>query len=203
MTANAITLYRLFLTFIVIIIFGQHHYINIACVVIIGVIFILDAVDGIVARKQNQTSTFGAVFDIAADRVIENVFWIYFATRGLVHVWMPVAVVTRGFLTDGVRSMALTDGKTPFEMMSTPWTRVLTSSRISRLFSGFSKALAFLCLATVSLLQNASLDEASLNIFSATSTTIATIAVAICLIRGFPVLIDGWKYIKQDGRISS
>ncbi len=193
----------IFLTFIVIIIFGQHHYINIACVVIIGVIFILDAVDGIVARKQNQTSTFGAVFDIAADRVIENVFWIYFATRGLVHVWMPVAVVTRGFLIDGVRSMALTDGKTPFEMMSIPWTRVLTSSRISRLFSGFSKALAFLCLATMALLQNASLNEAFLNIFSATSTTIATIAVAICLIRGFPVLIDGWKYIKQDGRISS
>ena len=203
MTANAITLYRLFLTFIVIIIFGQHHYINITCFILIGVIFILDAVDGIVARKQNQTSTFGAVFDIAADRVIENVFWIYFATRGLVHVWMPVAVVTRGFLTDGVRSMALTDGKTPFEMMSIPWARVLTSSRISRLFSGFSKALAFLCLATVALLQNASLDEASLNIFSATSTTIATIAVAICLIRGFPVLIDGWKYIKQDGHISS
>ncbi len=198
MTANVITLYRLFFTFIVIAIFGQHTYINIACIATIALIFLLDAVDGFVARKRDQTSTFGAVFDIAADRIIENVFWIYFAVNDLVHLWMPIAVVTRGLLTDGVRSIALTDGKTPFEMMSIPWTRALTSSRISRFFSGLSKALAFIFLATVSVLKDTHPDTSIFNIFSTASIIIATIAVAICLIRGFPVLIDGWKYIKNN-----
>ncbi len=199
MTANAITLYRLFLTLIVIIIFGQHFYINIACVAAIALIYILDAVDGIVARRQDKATTFGAVFDIAADRVIENVFWIYFTAKGYIHVWMPIAVVTRGFLTDGVRSLALTDGKTPFEMMAIPWTRALTSSRISRFFSGFSKALAFTFLAAIPVIKNIfSQNDSVVSAFSTTSVVIAIIAVAICLIRGFPVLVDGWKYIKGN-----
>ena len=119
MAANAITLFRLFLTFIVIGLFRRNVYIDIACIVTILIIFILDSVDGIVARKQNQTSTFGAVFDIAADRIVENVFWIYFAViDDRISFWLPIAVAARGFLTDGVRSIALTEGKTAFEMSS-------------------------------------------------------------------------------------
>ncbi len=201
MTANAITLYRLFMTLIVIIIFGQHLYINIACVVTIVLIYILDAVDGIVARRQDKATTFGAVFDIAADRVIENVFWIYFAANSSIHVWMPIAVVTRGFLTDGVRGLALTDGKTPFEMMAIPWTRALTSSRISRFFSGFSKALAFTCLSAIPVVEEIfSHNDTVISAFKTASVVIAIFAVGICLIRGFPVLIDGWKYIKESSQ---
>ena len=201
MTANAITLYRLFFTFIILAIFGRNPNnpnIDIACIAAIAIIFILDAVDGFVARRKDQATTFGAVFDIAADRVIENVFWIYFAVMGLIPVWMPIAVVTRGILTDGVRGIALTDGKTPFEMMSIPWTRALTSTRISRFFSGFSKALAFLFLATVSVLERTHPDTTLLKNFTTATNIIAVIAVAICLIRGFPVLVDGWKYIKLN-----
>ena len=201
MTANAITLFRLFFTFIILAIFGRNPdnpNIDIACIVAIALIFILDAVDGFVARRKDQATTFGAVFDIAADRVIENVFWIYFAVTVPIPVWMPIAVVTRGILTDGIRGIALTDGKTPFEMMTIPWTRALTSSRISRFFSGFSKVLAFLFLATVSVLEDMHPDPIFVKNFTTASIIIAVIAVAICLIRGFPVLIDGWKYIKDN-----
>ena len=65
MIANIITLFRLFLTFIVITILGRHLYIDIVCLVAIALIYILDAVDGFVARRQEQTTTFGAVFDVA------------------------------------------------------------------------------------------------------------------------------------------
>ena len=198
MTANAITLFRLFLTFIVIAIFRQHTYIDIACIVTILIIFILDSVDGIVARKQNQTSTFGAVFDIAADRIVENVFWIYFAfITDFIPFWMPIAVVTRGILTDGIRGIALTDGKTPFEMMTIPWTRALTSSRFSRFLSGLSKVLVFTFLPALPVLKNTALNITIINIFETTCLIIAYIAVSICLIRGFPVLVDGWKYIRR------
>src|SRR3546814_3442538 len=35
----------------------------------------LDGLDGWVARRRGETSVFGAVFDIAADRVVEAVLW--------------------------------------------------------------------------------------------------------------------------------
>ena len=198
MMANAITLFRLFLTFVVLGIYGQHYYIDIACVITIFIIFNLDTVDGIVARKRGETSTFGAVFDIAADMIAENVFWIYFAYIDLIPVWMPIAVVTRGFLIDGIRSIALTDGKTAFEMMTIPWTRALTSSRFSRFLYGFTKVITFLFLATIPILEETQLSDTYINIFSMSTYIIAIIAVAMCLIRGFPVLIDGWKYVKEN-----
>ncbi len=200
MAANAITLFRLFLTFIVIGLFKRSNaYIDIACIVTILIIFILDSVDGIVARKQNQTSTFGAVFDIAADRIVENVFWIYFAViDDRISFWLPIAVVTRGFLTDGVRSIALTEGKTAFEMSSAAWSRALTSSRFSRGLYGLTKMLTFIFLPATLVLIDIYPDVPIVATFSSVSVSIAYVAVAMCIIRGIPVLVDGWRYIKPE-----
>jgi len=196
MAANAITFSRVFLTFMVVLSFGQSTYIDIVGTVTIAVIFLLDAIDGYVARKCKQTTAFGAVFDIAADRIIENVFWIYFTVNDTIHMWMPMAVVTRGFITDGVRSCALIERKTPFEMMAIPWTRALTSSRISRVCSGVSKMIAFLAMAILHALKSNGLHLHSAEKLQPATVILATAAVAICLIRGVPVLIDGRKYIK-------
>ncbi len=199
MAANAITLFRLFLTFIVIGLFRRNVYIDIACIVTILIIFILDSVDGIVARKQNQTSTFGAVFDIAADRIVENVFWIYFAViDDRISFWLPIAVAARGFLTDGVRSIALTEGKTAFEMSSAAWSRALTSSRFSRGLYGLTKMLTFIFLPATLVLKDIYPNVQIVNTFSLVSVIIAYIAVAMCIIRGIPVLVDGWRYIKPE-----
>lgn len=200
MAANAITLFRLFLTFIVIGLFQRSNtHIDIACIVTILIIFILDSVDGIVARKQNQTSTFGAVFDIAADRIVENVFWIYFAViDDRISFWLPIAVVTRGFLTDGVRSIALTEGKTAFEMSSAAWSRALTSSRFSRGLYGLTKMLTFIFLPATLVLNDIYPDVPIIATFSLVSVVIAYVAVAMCIIRGIPVLVDGWRYIKPE-----
>lgn len=199
MAANAITLFRLFLTFIVIGLFRRNVYIDIACIVTILIIFILDSVDGIVARKQNQTSTFGAVFDIAADRIVENVFWIYFAViDDRISFWLPIAVAARGFLTDGVRSIALTEGKTAFEMSSAAWSRALTGSRFSRGLYGLTKMLTFIFLPATLVLKDIYPNVQIVDTFSLVSVIIAYIAVAMCIIRGIPVLVDGWRYIKPE-----
>lgn len=200
MAANGITLFRLFLTFIVIGLFQRsNEYIDIACIVTILIIFILDSVDGIVARKQNQTSTFGAVFDIAADRIVENVFWIYFAViDNRISFWLPIAVVTRGFLTDGVRSIALTEGKTAFEMSSAAWSRALTSSRFSRGLYGLTKMLTFIFLPATLVMIDIYPDVPIVATSSLVSVIIAYVTVAMCIIRGIPVLIDGWRYIKPE-----
>ena len=100
MLANTITIARTVYAFVVIALFGRHPTLDIALIFSIAVIFALDAVDGSVARKCNETSETGALLDTLADRIVENTFWIYFTAMGLIPVWMPIAVMTRGILTD-------------------------------------------------------------------------------------------------------
>lgn len=192
MTANIITLTRIALTFILIALFGKNRSIDIAAIATIPLIFGLDAVDGYIARKYKQTNALGAVLDIAADRIIENVFYIYFATHQIVHVWMPIAVLTRGIITDTIRSFALKDGNTPFEMNTRAWARAITGSRISRLVSGASKMCACFAMAVSLTLKTHQIHGQTLH---TTTQILATLAVAICIIRGVPVLIEGRKYI--------
>ena len=205
MTANIITLARLFLTFLIITLFGKNIFIDTAAIVTIALIFILDAVDGYVARRTHTTSLFGAVFDIAADRIIENVFWIYFAVNDIIHFWMPIVVITRGFTTDAIRSFAISKDNTPFEMMTRRWTRALTSSRISRFISGASKMCAFCAMAVLHMLQSYELFPQHLEAIQTGTHILATSAVVICLLRGVPVLMDGITHIQptQKHHISS
>ena len=192
MTANIITLTRIALTFILIALFGKNRDIDIAAIATIPLIFGLDAVDGYIARKYKQTNALGAVLDIAADRIIENVFYIYFATHQIIHVWMPIAILTRGIITDTVRSFALKDGNAPFEMNTRTWARAITSSRISRLVSGASKMGACFAMAVSLTLKTHQIHTQTGH---TTTQILATLAVAICIIRGIPVLIEGRKYV--------
>jgi hypothetical protein len=78
-------------------------------------IMVLDALDGWVARKFNETSLFGAVFDIAVDRIVETVLWVVLAHIGLVPVWAAIVFIVRGNIVDTIRnSMAASQGVVPF-----------------------------------------------------------------------------------------
>ena len=199
MVANFITLARLILVFAVVALFGQHVYLDLLMIAMTAVILALDAVDGYVARKMKQTSDFGALFDIVGDRVVENVYWIYFAVVGLIPFWLPMVVLARGFVTDGLRSAAFAQGKTAFgekTMMRSACTRMLTSSRASRSIYGVFKTVTFLYLGSVIALKTAGLSVEFIAGFETIGIVIATIAVAMCVIRGIPILVDGWEYIK-------
>ena len=114
MTANIITLLRIGLVFVAVLLFGAGFYGQLAAFLLTILIIYMDALDGYVARKLNTASDFGALFDITGDRIVENVYWIYFASIGMVTIWIPIIVITRGFLTDSLRSIAFAEGKTAF-----------------------------------------------------------------------------------------
>ncbi len=184
MLANTITFSRLFLTFVVIALFKRHPFLNIACITTIAIIFVLDAVDGIVARKRNETSEFGAAFDIIADRIIENVFWIYFTVAGHILVWIPIVIITRGILTDTLQRYS-TPPKSKF-------THTLIRSYISRGTYGVLKMLTFLYFSWMHLYTSEN------PIMKQVGLILATVTVAICLIRSIPILIAAWEDIKPS-----
>ena len=170
MIANAITGTRLLLTIGTIALFGIHRKLDVVLVSTILLIFILDALDGYIARQRNETSKLGEILDTLADRIIENAFWIYFTATGQVPLWMPLAVMTRGFITDALQKS--------FGYPKSGWGHALTRSRISRAFSGTTKMCAFTSLAGATVFHHPLFVQASL--------ILATIAAGFCLLRGIP-----------------
>ena len=93
MFANIITLFRTFLTFGVVVLFGRQPTLDIALIFSISLIFGLDALDGYIARSRNETSETGALLDTLGDRIVENTFWLYFTVEEGIPLWMPIAVM--------------------------------------------------------------------------------------------------------------
>ena len=90
--ANAITLCRLLLLWWVIFLAYQAtplwQLLNVPLLILV---FASDGLDGYIARKRNETSLFGALFDVAADRIVELSLWVVLAHLALIPVWVPPA----------------------------------------------------------------------------------------------------------------
>jgi len=132
-------------------------------------------------------------------RVIENVLWLILVDFDLIQAWVAITFITRGFLVDSVRSHAASRGHTPFGMMQSSRGKFVVAGRFMRIFYNSLKAATFSYLFLLRPLHLLAPDfymdwSAALNNFR----HIAVYAtVAICLLRGLPVLIDfAWR---KDG----
>jgi CDP-diacylglycerol--glycerol-3-phosphate 3-phosphatidyltransferase len=204
--ANLITIGRLFLLFFVVwLIYVGNAEVITLCMVLIIVVFASDGLDGWVARKRNSTSTFGAVFDIAGDRIVENVLWVVCADIGVIPVWIPLMVLSRGFIVDGLRSLSYAEGMTAFgesNMMRSGLTQWLTAGRFMRGFFGWAKAAGFVFL--TGLVGWDYHDTSSTVLGTVYSWDITHVvgwalvwsAVALTIIRAIPVIYDSIAFIR-------
>lgn len=205
--ANLITVGRLILLFVVVaMIYQRPVELALLSMVLLIVVFAGDGLDGWVARRRQSTSQFGAVFDIAGDRIVETVLWVVFANLNLIPVWAPLAVVTRGGVVDALRSLSYAEGMTAFgerTMMRSPVTRWLTSSRFMRGFYGYAKAVGFVFLTGLAGYQQPDaagtwLDTVYGNDLVRTLGWLSVwLAFALMIIRGLPVIVDAWPYLRQ------
>src|SRR5262249_30178442 len=209
MSPNLITLIRVALAFVSIALFRAGSYASLAALILLVVALSLDAVDGFVARRKSRASAAGAAFDIAADRIVERGFLIYFAAAGLVTFWIPVIVIARGALTDFLRAIAYSQGQTAFgekTMMRTWWGRALTGSRASRAAYGVVKSAAFFALGLWLTLANlpgwqaviAGQAGVLMNVLRGGGIGLAVSTAVFCVARGAPVIIEGLRFFRGD-----
>ncbi len=165
-------------------------------VLIIILIFYLDTLDGWVARKRDETSLIGSVFDIATDRTLEYVLWVVYAHLGLIPVLVPIIVLIRGTSVDAVRSIGMKKGVSAFEQIQSPVNRFLVRSRFMRGLYGTVKAAAAALLTLSYALLSMGSEWSSLSYQIALVFT--WISVFVCVIRGVPVLIEGIKSITLE-----
>jgi phosphatidylglycerophosphate synthase len=95
-TPNKVTALRVVVGFAAVALFGHGTWANLAAVVLTVAAIALDALDGYLARSKHMATPLGAQIDILGDRMIENMFFTYFAVVGMVSLWLPVLFFARG-----------------------------------------------------------------------------------------------------------
>ncbi len=193
MLANWITLSRfpLLLISVLILYFGSTT-LRLAGVALLFLGLMLDTVDGMVARRTGQTSLFGSVLDIAADRTYELVLWVCFADLRLIPVAIPLVIIARTTLTDAFRSIGVAQGTAPFAQHRTALGRFLVGSTWMRTGYAITKTTTFCGLALAQAFMG---FPAGTRVAAAVPTMMAVLhvtawlAVTFCVFRGLPVII--------------
>lgn len=194
--ANFITIFRVFLMFIgvyLILDFQDNSTAYIWALILTILAFALDGLDGYVARKFHEESKFGALLDIMSDRIVENTYWIVFAVMSWLPVWFPLVAITRGFVTDTIRSAAMEKGLTPFGMQKNPVCKWITGSKFMRITYAVAKVAAFI----VIIASKIPYLEAFSGPMYRFGYWLALIAIVFCVVRGLPVIIEA-KYVVGD-----
>jgi CDP-diacylglycerol--glycerol-3-phosphate 3-phosphatidyltransferase len=153
-----------------------------------------DWLDGMAARRWHTDSKIGGVMDIAGDRIVEAVWWVTFAWLRLIPLWVPIVVISRGVLTDAVRSFALSRGLTAFGGQTMMRSRVgfaVVASRASRGIYCAAKVLAFCGLFALNAVHGSSEGTGGLEQIVTLGALAATyLTVFLCIARGIPVLVE-------------
>ena len=190
--ANFISIFRIFVMF-------YAAYLIYACegdtiayiwaLILTIIAFALDGLDGFVARKFNEESKFGALLDIMGDRIVENTYWILFSVMGWINILFPLIALTRGFITDTIRSAAMEQGLTPFGMQVNPICKFITGSRFMRISYAVAKVVAFVLIVAAKVPTCPHPDVIwKLGYWS------AIFAIVFCVVRGIPVVVEA-KYL--------
>jgi CDP-diacylglycerol---glycerol-3-phosphate 3-phosphatidyltransferase len=202
-TPNRITFLRVTLGFVSISLFGRSAWLNLFAVALTVAAIALDALDGHIARTRKLATPVGAQIDILGDRMIENMYFTYFAVVGMVSLWLPMLFFARGAATDFLRSLALKTGHSGWgatAMFHTIWARKLVASRWSRGLYATLKCLCFCYLGLELAFTRgpvALLGPTSLDVPTAIRTgaqLLAWTTAGFCLLRGLPVILEGWKF---------
>jgi CDP-diacylglycerol--glycerol-3-phosphate 3-phosphatidyltransferase len=181
--------------------FGRALAADIAAVALTIAAIVLDGVDGYLARKRGMATPLGAQLDILGDRVVENLFFTFFAVAGLISLWLPILFFVRGTVTDFLRGLAARAGRSGFgnsSMQETWWGRALVASRGSRAAYAILKCMCFCYLGLLVPIErwHASwLDASVRSSLLLAGQILAAAAGVFCIVRAIPVVWEGRRYL--------
>ena len=132
------------------------------CRLAAGILFILasmtDYLDGHIARKYNLVTDFGKFIDPVADKLLVLTTLIMMQYIGLMEPWIIIVILCRELAVDGLRMVAVTQGK------------VIAASKFGKL-----KTVSQMVLITVSVL----LDQACFSAWYMTVLSILSVTLTV------------------------
>ncbi len=157
---------------------------------IIDLIFMIasytDHLDGKLARKNNQVTTFGKFADPLADKILVLAAMLILVEDGNLPAWIPIIVIFREFVVSGYRLVAVEKGGEV--IAASIWGKIKTATQM------FAIILMFININNTNtfgafVYGNLSGIELIINILATILMTISVIAT----------IFSGWDYIK-DGK---
>ena len=198
--ANIISISRIFFVFIAaaLLYFKNSSEAYLLAFALTVIAFALDGLDGYVARKFHEESKLGSVLDIMGDRIAEYIYWIMLAHLGLVPVLFPIIAVTRGVVTDSLRSVAMEQGLIAFgkgRMLQDPVCQWLCGAKPIKIGYAVVKAVAFALYILACVPKMPEFTACCLLIVAAIA---AEIAIILCVLRGIPVILESRRFFKKE-----
>lgn len=155
---------------------------------IIDAIFIIasytDHLDGKIARKNNQITTFGKFADPLADKILVLAAMLILVEDGNLPAWIPIIVIFREFVVSGYRLIALQKGGEV--IAANIWGKIKTVTQMIAIIlmfiniNGSNRFCAFIG-------GNLSIIELIINVLATVLMIVSVIAT----------IFSGWEYIKN------
>lgn len=109
--ANKVTIIRVALIPVfVILLLAQFKSSNIIALIIFAIASATDGVDGYLARKYNQVTTFGKFMDPLADKLLVTSAILVFVEWGQMPSWAAFIIIAREFAVTALRLVAVDNG---------------------------------------------------------------------------------------------
>ncbi len=186
---NKLTVFRIILVPIMVIIpfFNiQGEFLGIPVTMwLINLIFIIasitDKLDGTIARKTNQITTFGKFLDPIADKILVIAAMTMLVEMAKLPAWIPIIVITREFIVSGYRLVAVEKGGKV--IAASIWGKLKTVTQMLAIILAFIDINAFGAFLVTELTGGA----LYLNI----------LATALMFISVIATIFSGWDYVKN------
>ena len=187
--ANKLTIFRMILVLVMIVI----PYIGIQGEIlgipisycIINFIFIIasitDKLDGYIARKRNEITTFGKFLDPLADKILVISAMMILVEFTKLPAWIPAITITREFIVSGYRLIAVEKGGKV--IAASVWGKLKTVTQMIAIILAFIDVNKF-----------GEIFSGNLTGFDFTLNLISTIIMIFSVIA---TIFSGWDYLKN------
>ena len=153
--------------------------------IIINLIFIIasitDKLDGYLARKRNEVTTFGKFADPLADKILVLSAMIMLVEFDKLPAWIPIIVVAREFVVSGYRLIAVEKGGKV--IAASIWGKLKTATQMVAIILAFIDVNSF-----------GTIFTGSLTGFSFALNLLATLFMIISTIA---TIFSGYDYLKH------
>lgn len=178
-TANKLTILRVvlvpvFLAFMLI----DGFAFQMAALAVFIIASLTDMLDGQIARKCNQITTFGKFADPLADKMLITAAFLGFMEQGAINVWAVMIMLVREFMVSGVRLAAVSEGEV---IAASFWGKLKTVSQMVAVI------VAFLVLNIPAVPQSVAFLITNIFVWA---------SVVLTVLSGADYLVQNWKLMK-------
>lgn len=137
-----------------------------------------DMLDGQIARKRGQITTFGKFMDPLADKILTTAAFVIFLEKGIIDSWALMIILAREFMVAGVRLCAVGEGKV---IAASFWGKFKTVSQMAAI------------IASILILNIPIVPSGTAQVIAA---VLIWISVVFTVISGIEYLVQNWKLMK-------